>query len=196
MLQAFLVHRDKRLGEPLDRLLVVDLEVIVGAVRPGPDAQHGNLHQLADLDALQHFLERGLAKRLVGIAGTAESKLRVGPGVDVAGGHAHAELGEETRLCAIDRRRIEVAVQSLLKHALVNLDRIDAGGLGAAALRLEVAAETRVVRVVSRRRESIAEVSSGPVTDAVLDVHGLQELERGGPIEIALQSGGIRQLRC
>ena len=76
-------------------------------------------------------------------------------------------------------------------HALVNLNRIDARRLDAAALAFEVVAERGVVRVVSRRGESVAEVAGGPVADTVPDVHRLQEFERGRPVEIVLQAGSV-----
>src|SRR4029453_15673331 len=115
-----------------------DLEVIVSAVRSRPDAQHGNLHRLADLDALQHFVERRLAKRLFRIAGPAEPELRVGPGVDVAGGDAHAELGQVAALRALDRGVVDVAVERLFEHALVNLNGVVAWGFRSAALPLKI----------------------------------------------------------
>jgi hypothetical protein len=61
--------------------------------------------------------------------------------------------------CAVDRGHVEVAVEGLLEDALMDLDRVDARSLGAAALGFEVAAERRIVGVVSGRGEPIAEVA-------------------------------------
>ena len=91
-------------------------------------------------------------------------------------------------------REVEVAVQRLLEHGLVNLDGIDAGGLDALALALEVVAESRVVRVIAGRRKPIAEIARRPVAHAHADVHGLEEGERGGAVEIAREARGIGEL--
>ena len=45
-----------------------------------------------------------------------------------------------------------------------------------------------IVRVIAGRREAIAEVAGRPVADAVLDVHGLQELERGRAVEVTREA--------
>src|SRR6185436_17640423 len=122
--------------------------------------------------------------------------LRVGPGVDVARGDRHPQLGEEAVTRALDRLRIEIAVERLLEDALVDLDGVDAGGFGAAALPFEVIAEAGVVRVVARRREPVAEVSRRPVADAVLDLQGLHELDRLLASHVRLLRGGERELIC
>src|SRR6185436_5986272 len=89
---------------------------------------------------------------------------------------------------------IEVAVHRLLEHALMDFDRVDAGRLRPARLRLEAAAERRVVRVISGRRESIAEVTRRPVADGMPDVHRLEELDRLVPPHVRLLRGGIGEL--
>src|SRR3954452_25611665 len=72
----------------------------------------------------------------------------------------------------------------------MNLDGVDAGCLGAAALALEIIFECWVVRVVAGRREAIAEVAGRPVPDAVLDIHVLQELDGLRTPQVALFGGG------
>ena len=194
VLQALLVDRDERLGEPLELLLVVDLEVIIGAVGSRPDAEHADLHQLADLEALHDLFERRLAQGRIDVARPAHLELRVGPDVDVARRDRHPELLEVAVLRLLDRRRIEVAVERLLEHALVDLDRVYAGRLGAAALRLEAVAERGVVRVIPGRREAVVEVTRRPVADAVLDVHRLHELDRLVPAHVGLLRRGEGEL--
>ncbi len=194
VLDALAVDDDERLGEPLDGLAVVDLEVIVGAVGSRPDAQHRDLQHPADLHPLEDFLERGAAQRRIGVARAAEAELRVGPGVDVAGRDGHPELGEEGVARPLDRGAVEIAVEGLLEDALVDLDGVDAGRLGAAALPFEVVAELGIVGVVPGRSETVAEVAGGPVADAHADVHGLQELEGARAIQVSGSRGRVGKL--
>ena len=89
---------------------------------------------------------------------------------------------------------VEVAVEGLLEHALVDLDRVDAGGLGTAALSFEVAAEAGVIGVVPGRREAVAEIAGGPVPHAHANAHRLQEVERRRTVQVARQGRGVRIL--
>ncbi len=54
----------------------------------------------------------------------------------------------------LDRRPVDVPIERLLEHALVDLDGVDPGGLRPAALALEVVPEGGVVRVVAGRRDA------------------------------------------
>ncbi len=193
-LQALAIDGDERFGEPLERLLVVDLEVVVRAVGSRPHRQDRDLHQPADLDALEDLVERRAPQRRVGVARAAHPELRVRPRVDVAGGDRQAEFGEKPAARAIDRGRVEVAVHGRLEDALVDLDRRHARRLRAAALPFEVVPERRVVRVVAGRREAVAEVARRPVPDAHPDVHPVEELDRGVAPEVARSGRSKRHL--
>src|SRR5262249_16552660 len=134
-----------------------------------------NLEQLAQLEALQDFFERGTPERRIGIARAAEPELGVGPRVDVARRDGHAELGEKSVARALGRLHIKIPVQRFLEHALMHFDGVYASRLRAPALPLEVVAEVRIVGVISRGREAVAKIAGRPVTHAVSDVEGLEE---------------------
>jgi hypothetical protein len=89
---------------------------------------------------------------------------------------------------------IEVAVERLFEHALMDLDGRDACGLRAPALGLEVVRESRLVRVVPDGREPIEEIAGRPVADADADIERLEKLDRGGAIERAFERLGVGEL--
>src|SRR4029077_16101561 len=99
-----------------------------------------------DRQPLAQLLERGAPQLRVGVARAAQLELRVRPGVEVGRRLRSPQLCEEAVARPFDRLPVDVAVlcgPALLEHALVDLDRVDAGRLGAAALPLEVVLERR-----------------------------------------------------
>ena len=97
-----------RLGEPLERLPVIDLKVIIGAVGSRPYAEHRNPHQPADLHALEHLLDLfgvvlGRLAPDVGVGARTQAAGEIPPHVELDVGIAHQQ-----RLCiGIDRDELD-----------------------------------------------------------------------------------------